>query len=319
MTKILVLLTGGTIGSRAGGGIIDTGAETSYDLIRLYREIYGSDADFEIISPYNILSENLNPGYWEILCDIISGTDPGRYDGIIITHGSDTLSYTSALLGIAFGDTPIPIVLVAGNLPPEDPGSNALANFRNAVCLIKERAISGVFTIYQDDAGKNNVYLATEVMEADPHSHRFLSCRGKPFGEMTDERLAVINPSEKKCDGLPFKPGESVRFDRKVLVIRPYPGLDYNFFSLTGDTAAVLHRLYHSSTACTAKGEYSLLEFIKKCVERGIPFYASPFRLPGADLYAGSKSLLEAGAVPVYELSLEAAYAKLMLKYNRQY
>lgn len=316
MPKILVLLTGGTIGSRARDGVIDADAGAAYDLICLYRASYGGDADFDVLSPYNILSENISPENWETLCGTLSEADFSKYDGIIITHGSDTLSYTSALIGLAFGNAPIPIVLVAGNKPLDEQGSNGMANFRNAVRLIMAKAVSGVFTVYQDDLGKNIVYLGTEITEANPYSHSFSSCRVIPFGEMTEEGLTVLNPQGRKWDEPPLMPCEKIRFDKKTLIIRPYPGQDYRVFNPDGDTAAVLHWLYHSSTASTVGGSCSLMEFIKSCVERGIDFYVAPFKPPGSNLYAGSDSLIQAGAIPLYDISLETAYARLMLKYN---
>lgn len=92
MKKILVILTGGTIGSRVEGKIINTTAASSYRLIQLYNEKYADDTEFEVIQPINILSENLTPIEWGILCNCILELDFEKYEGIIITHGSDTLS-----------------------------------------------------------------------------------------------------------------------------------------------------------------------------------------------------------------------------------
>ena len=116
MKKILVILTGGTIGSKVEGKIINTTAASSYRLLQLYNEKYADDTEFEVIQPINILSENLTPVEWGVLCNCLLELDFEKYEGIIITHGSDTLSYTSALIGTMFENCSIPIVLVASNL-----------------------------------------------------------------------------------------------------------------------------------------------------------------------------------------------------------
>ena len=73
------------------------------------------------------------------------------YDGVIITHGSDTLPYTCAALAFLLRDVPIPLVLVASNYSLGDSRSNGLANFRSAVELIASRQVRGVFTVFQDE------------------------------------------------------------------------------------------------------------------------------------------------------------------------
>lgn len=103
MKKILVILTGGTIGSKVEGKIINTTAASSYRLLQLYNEKYADDTEFEVIQPINILSENLTPVEWGVLCNCLLELNFEKYQGIIITHGSDTLSYTSALIGTMFG------------------------------------------------------------------------------------------------------------------------------------------------------------------------------------------------------------------------
>ena len=168
MKKILVILTGGTIGSKVEGKIINTTAASSYRLLQLYNEKYADDTEFEVIQPINILSENLTPVEWGVLCNCLFELDFEKYQGIIITHGSDTLSYTSALIGTMFENCSIPIVLVASNLALGLPGSNGMNNFRNAVCFIKESHMHGVFTIFENNKGEMPVYLSTHIVESDP-------------------------------------------------------------------------------------------------------------------------------------------------------
>ena len=74
---------------------------------------------------------------------------PDKYDGLIITHGSDTLSYSSAFLGLCLCGLDIPVALTAADLVPDDPRSNAVENLRACVEVI-EKFRRGVFTVYKN-------------------------------------------------------------------------------------------------------------------------------------------------------------------------
>lgn len=320
--KILVVLTGGTIGSKISEKVINVNSAAAYSLIKLYQEQYGADTEFEVIQPLNILSENLMPSYWTILFDCLDKVDFSDYDGMIITHGSDTLAYTSAMAGFCLRHTPIPIVLIAANYALEDKRSNGLANFDSAVCFIREKKVKGVFTIFQNDRKENVVYLPTRIREADTYLDQFSSYGGVDFGKMKDGHFERTvheqNPTVKELNAvnkLPIKRNKA--FERRVLMLHPYPGIDYSSILLKEDVGAVLHCTYHSSTVCEGSGEYSAAAFAKRCKKQGIEVYACSFK--GAEnLYATSAEFLRAGVVPLINISPEAAYAKLVLAYNQK-
>lgn len=313
MKKILVILTGGTIGSKVEGKIINTTAASSYRLLQLYNEKYADDTEFEVIQPINILSENLTPVEWGVLCNCLLELNFEKYQGIIITHGSDTLSYTSALIGTMFENCSIPIVLVASNLALGLPGSNGMNNFRNAVCFIKESHMHGVFTIFENNKGEMPVYLSTHIVESDPFTDQFRSFTGKYFGKMNDEKFVATEnyPCLMESDDILW----NGNFDNKILLIRPYPGLNYNNIDLNSKPKAVLHYMYHSATACTTDG-YSIIDFAKKCNDLGIDFYCASFKNKDAALYDSSAKIVNSGVIPLYNISCEAAYAKLIIMYN---
>ncbi len=322
MKKILVILTGGTIGSRVESNLIDVNPAAAYRLLSLYNEKYAGDDMFEVIQPLNILSENITPKEWTILCDTLSKIECDKYQGIIITHGSDTLAYTSALVGLLYHHLPIPVVLIASNYALDNPRSNGLENFCSAVCLIQDGSARGVFTIFQNEAGENDVFLSTRIVEADNYNDQFGYYGGCPWGHIVDGKLipvdSSINPSLAELnDNKSQLLSENIVFEKDILFIKPYPGLDYRHFDLSRKPKAILHYLYHSSTACTDGKEYSLLEFMKRCKEAGIDFYVASFKNPDAKMYATSKEILDLGGIPLMNISAEAAYIKLLLCYNQ--
>lgn len=101
--KLLFVFTGGTIGSVVSGDYISTDENIPYELIKTYKNRYGLEHSYDVIKPYTELSEQ-NTGETiskliKSIYDAACGKD--TYDGIIVTHGTDTLPYSAAaLLGV---------------------------------------------------------------------------------------------------------------------------------------------------------------------------------------------------------------------------
>ena len=324
MKKILVILTGGTIGSRVEGSTIDVTESSAYELITRYKHSYGDKDTFEVLQVMTILSENMRPEIWTKLVAALWNIAWKDYQGVIITHGSDTLAYTSALIGMLFAHVPVPVVLTAGNYPLSDKRSNGLANFRNSVELIKVQGIRGVFTVYQNPMGENCVYLATRITEADCYQDSFGAFGGSVFGYMAEGELKVcdapVNPTISQlcefCEGRGKLTENPPVFQKQIWMIRPYPGLNYNGMDLSQRPKAILHYLYHSATACTEGEEYSFLRFLKKCSEKGISVYGASYKEVGGVSYITGDAVLKTGIKPMCNISPEAAYMKLMLAYH---
>ena len=322
MKKILVVFTGGTIGSKANNKIINVDEQQGYLLIDMFRERSNQEVDFVTMQPLNILSENCTPKDWSILISAIKNNDGNEFDGVIITHGTDTLPYTAAMISYMFSDTKIPIILTASNYPLDHINSNGINNFISSVEYICNFGIPGIFVVFENNFGKMKMYLGTRVIEANPIDDQFSGFGKIELGSIRDGLLIrnrdSRNPSFAKLvenrEGLKVK---NLNFDNSILAIRPYPGLDYSFFKFgKNKPRAIIHSLYHSSTACIKDGDVSLPEYIKYCTELGIDFYMASFKNITDDLYITSQELLSNGAIPLQNISMEAAITKLWLAYN---
>lgn len=324
MKKILLIFTGGTIGSKTSGGITNVDDTAKYRLIEKYYEKYGDNAEFECIAPLNILSENLALSHWQTLYDAVCEKlgDNSGFSGIIIAHGSDTLAYTAAAMSFLLCGIKIPVVLIAADRSIDDERSNGVANFAAAVDFINNAALPGVFAIYRDKIGKMPVYLGTRLNTADD-TDSFSSYRGVDFGEMINGNFALNHDSRnptandlcKKAVGLQKSP---IKFCKNVLCLSPYPSLDYSFISINPEkTAAVLHSLYHSSTACTSDGDNSLIRFADRLKSQNIPLYLlGAAHFSDECVYQTAAELRECGAVPLHDISQTAAFAKICIAHN---
>lgn len=317
MKKVLVILTGGTIGSTSQNGAVDVSSETAYVITNLYYDKYGRDIEFDVVQPVNILSENITSNIWLELCNCLDNVNCNKYSGIIICHGSDTLTYTSNVVGMLYNKLPLPIVLIASNYELDNEKSNGIINFRSAVSLIK-KGIRGVFVAYSDDKGDNNIYIATRIIEAEPYLDQYGSFDGKPWGKIVDDRLVVnMFPSIEELNS--FKPFNIQRpecFKNKVMLIRPYPDMDYSNIKIDG-VSAVVHYMYHSATACVAGDNTSIINFAKRCKEYGVKLYAASFKDRNIErAYVSSKEILNENVIPLFNISAEAAYVKVLIAEN---
>lgn len=313
MDKILLIFTGGTIGSASVSGIINTDDNAQFLLLNLFKEQYAAhdQVELEIRRPLQILSENLQPVVWGRLIRSIEAEDLSLYTGIIVLHGTDTLAFTAAALALYFNHLPIPLLLVSSNYPLLHAEANGLPNFICAVDYIRQRQRPGVFVSYKNPGQEQIVHIATRLTSSLQLSGDFFSAQGLVYMHYHDGRFVpgmniVLNEGEKV--------GLRADFRRRVLLIRPYPGLDYRMINLDG-VDAVLHDLYHSGTACSSDEygvQHSLLEFAATCRQHNAPLYLAP-ALKRADCYETTQALLEAGVEMIWNMSLEAAYVKLLL------
>lgn len=325
MKKILLIFTGGTIGSKTVGGITNVDSTAKCGLIQKYREQFGNNAEFEVIQPLETLSENLNISHWQTIYNSVCEHLCGKFccDGIIIAHGSDTLAYSAAAMSFLLRGIRIPVVLIAANRQIGDPNSNGTANFAAAVDFIRRAGLPGVFAVYLDENGKIPVYLGTRLLQADD-TDRFHAYRDLHFGEMINgefvRNTANGNPTKAQITAKAVGFHKSaVSFRKNVLCLTPYPSLDYSCINPNPDkTAAVLHGLYHSSTACTDEGCGSLIRFADRLSQKNIPLYllgAGHFN--DESVYETANALRKCGfAVPLHGISQPAAFAKLCIAHN---
>jgi L-asparaginase/Glu-tRNA(Gln) amidotransferase subunit D len=329
MKQILVVFTGGTIGSIASKGTIDTSDKAPFKLLQLFEQSYPNyeSIHFDTLQPIQILSENLAPSAWKSIIEAIETAQPEKYDGIIVTHGTDTLAYSAAALSIYFHALDLPLLLVSSDYPLDNSKGNGLANFICAVEFIKQHIAKGVFVPYRNAGQTMQIHRGSRLtcslqLSGDFYSiqcKNFLQFDGKQFkpdaASTYESQTLAISTSKGKLSGddFPLKPV----FSSRILMVKPYPGLDYSQFRLDS-VDAVLHDLYHSGTACATVHwgkNHSLSEFAKRCNEQGLPLYLAP-AFKSENAYQSTREIIEHGAIMIWNMSIEAAYVKLALAYG---
>ncbi len=315
MKNILLVFTGGTIGSAVSDGVIDTAKTQGFKLLQLFHDIdpQAQAIQFTTLQPLQILSENMAPKAWQIIINAIESQNLVNYDGVIITHGTDTLAYTAAALSFYFNALKVPMLLVSSNYSLDDARANGLSNFRCAVDFIRQTTRAGVFVPYANQNQTMQVHHGARLTCSLQLTGDFYSVQDKPFMRYENQVFTQLDASLPMVSDFSL----SARFSEKIIMIKPYPGFNYKSVNLKqGDV--ILHDLYHSGTACASNewgDKYSLVSFIECCAQQGVAVYLAP-AIKSAAAYQSTQALLELGAKMLWNMSIESVYVKLLLAYG---
>ncbi|MDE5873082.1 MAG: asparaginase domain-containing protein [Lachnospiraceae bacterium] len=285
--NIFVIFTGGTISSSENDGYIGPNEENNYRLINEYRKRNPEKCDgisFSTAKPYYILSENLTGKHINLLADCIDeAVSSDTCDGIIVTHGTDTLQYTAAGLSYIYSDINIPIVLVSSNYILGDSRANGYDNFSAAMDFIMschktaKKNHRGIYVAYKNENEAAVIHHGARLLPHMSYSDKIYSV----------DNLTAYSDSKEPCKidktDMGFIFGDKPRFSEHspITFIRPYPGETY---SLAPEYVhAILLDTYHSGTLCTDSNELRNMLFDAK--SRNIPVF-----LTGAENRMGYES-----------------------------
>lgn len=267
--KILVIFTGGTIGSSSSGDYISPDGGRPYKLLDLYTQKYGAAAEFDTACPYTVLSENMDCSYYpRLLAAVKEGLSAG-YDGIIVTHGSDTLQYTAAVLSYTLGLDCAPVLLVSSNYVLEDSRANGFTNMAAAVDFIAGKYGRGVFVPYANAGEPCRIHRGSRLMPHQPFDDFVYSFGDSYFGYFEDGNFIRNKDYSEKNSGIRYEIVDNCAAESGVMWINPYPGMKYP--QVPADCRAVLLGSYHSGTLCT--GSESLRSFSEDAKSKGVPLY----------------------------------------------
>lgn len=217
--KILVVGLGGTIGSVKTNSI---GLDENN--LKILEYVKREGVSFVGVSPFSVLSENMNIGLWRRLISFLEDVDFGEYQGVVILHGSDTLAFTSSIIANAFPKRKI--VFVASDKPIEDKTANGIENFNNAVDFI----LNGCDDVFVSYGG---MFRANQISSIN-------------IEEKLTSIASILPPVDSR-----------IIYDKNILIVNSYVGMDMNNYNLD-NVDAVLVSMFHSATAPS-----ELVEFAK--------------------------------------------------------
>lgn len=206
MKKILLITTGGTIAcTRTENGLLPAG--------NVSKALSDGLPDVETLAPFSLDSTDLTPVHWRTLYKAAqSACDSGKYGGIVILHGTDTLDYTAALLFHTL-KTAIPVILTGAMTPLSEKDSDGIRNAADALLTARDRRLCGVFAVFGGRVIGGNELVKRCSEEADA----FRSFSGADVGQVRDGTVTLLREPER-AEHFGYPP-----IDRKIAVLKLSP------------------------------------------------------------------------------------------------
>ena len=304
MKRILLLTTGGTIASRP----TEEGLAPGLDGATLSHHL-GSLADRYDLTVRDILqldSSNIQPEEWRLIARHVYEAR-NDFDGIVISHGTDTMAYTASVLTFMVLGIPIPVVLTGAQLPIEHPLTDGVDNLRTALAMAASGR-PGVFLAFN-----RKVMLGCRAVKIRTTDFDAFESVNWPLAASVDGKGLQLHP-----EAIPRQTGECALRDRlcdKVFLIKLTPGLDPEIFDM------LLQMHYRGIVLETfgAGGMHflrrNLLDRLGELTAHGVSVVACSqclYESSDLSIYEVGQRLLECGVIPGRDMTTEAAVTKLM-------
>lgn len=185
LPKVTILHTGGTIASKIDYKTGAVAAQTTPDeLLALYPELHDlANIDAKLVS--NIFSEDMNFGHYNLLAREIQAAVAAGASGVIVTHGTDTMHYTSAAMSFMLQDLGVPVLFVGSQRSSDRGSSDASTNLIAAMRFVTKTEYAGVAICMQNTAGDCHILQGLKA-------RKMHSSRRDAFRAVNTIPLAVI-------------------------------------------------------------------------------------------------------------------------------
>jgi L-asparaginase len=257
-----------------------------------------------VLSLANVDSSNLTPDLWITIGRAIY-QKMQSYDGFVVTHGTDTLCYTSAALSFILQELNKPVVVTGAQVPLEEIGSDGRANLINAV-RVAISDLSEVVVVFGSLIIRGTRAKKTSVFDM----QAFVSVNEVPLGTigLTIKFSSFARSRTRK------KPLLRAFLNENVAMLPIYPGLKPEVLDFLADNhAGIVLEGYGAGNIPNEK--YSLIPAIKKATDRNVPVVVCTQCIVGStemELYQVGRAALDAGAIPAMDMTPETTMVKLM-------
>jgi L-asparaginase len=312
--RIHVAYTGGTFGMVAGESGWEPGAGIAADIARLGsaglpRATPRARLCVREYSPV-IDSADVTPAaWWRLAADVAANCE--EFDGFVVIHGTDTMSFTASALSFVLRGLGKPVVLTGAQIPLGQPGSDAEANLCGAVETAANAAVREVCIYFGGRLlrGNRSTKVSAQALDA------FRSPNYPDLGaaDAADRRVEVrtehlLVHHEHTAFAAPSVDAPDVR------VVDVFPGMTDTYLAaaLNASPGGVVLRCYGSGTGPVAQA--STLRVLSDAAERGVVLVAvSQCASGGVELrkYVPGVRLADAAVVDGGDMTTEAAFAKL--------
>ena len=300
--KILLLTTGGTIASLPGGEGLEpqrsSVMEREINQLRTYYDITVRDL-------ICLDSSNITPSEWQLIAEAVFTQRLG-FDGIVISHGTDTMAYTASAVTFMLPNIDLPVVFTGSQLPLADMLSDGPDNLRTAFAMAAS-GYPGVFLAFDRKVmlGCRAVKIRASGFSA------FESVNARYAGMVSNQGMLVDEAVIPKASGAPRLCKE---VNSNVFLLKLTPGLSPDVFDALvqmGYKGIVIEAFGLGGINVLHKG----LAGIHRAVEQGVSVVVTTqclYDSANLGVYQVGTKLLELGVIQGKDMTTEAAMTKLM-------
>ncbi len=272
---------------------------------------------------FSIPSEDMTPAHWEKIAQDAAAQIKDGAEGIVITHGTDTMHYTSAALSFMLQRVPCPIILT-GSQRSSDRGSSDAESNVHASLIAAKADLSGVYICMHENLSDDccAILFGTKVRKM--HTTRrdaFRSINVLPAGRvhLKQERFDKISPSCKARNPT-AKPQLQNKLNTNVALQYIYPGMKPQMISaLSKYDGVVLSGLALAHLPINLGNDplaIPILEEVKELISSGVCVFLASQCIYGRvdmDVYTYGRAIKDAGIFGNgCDMTPETAYVKLM-------
>ncbi len=306
--KVFLLGTGGTIASYVD---YETGAvkpaRTVQEMLYAQPDLAKiATIDAEII--LNILSEDVQKKDWiNIAKKVYEKAD--QEEGVVITHGTDVLSFTSSAIAFLLENPKAPVVFTASQRSPDRPSSDAFFNLSGAV-KVAQSDVGQVCVVMHSSTSDDSLYIHSGVRLRKMHSSRrdaFKSINTEPIG-MIDKNLEIHWRNYERLSKKPMKLYD--KMSERVGLLYFYPGMSEELFNKFADIndgliiagtglGHMTNRFISQVSDYTNQGK--IIGMTTQCLYGSVDM----------DVYTTGRNLQKAGIIPLQDMLPEVAFTKL--------
>ncbi len=172
LPTISILHTGGTIASKVDyrtGGV--TARFTPQEILEMFPELREmSNIESRLIR--NMWSEDMRFAHYNLMADEVEKEIKKGVDGIIITHGTDTMHYSAAALAFMLEDLPVPVILVGAQRSSDRGSTDAAGNLINATYFIANSDFAGVAICMHETSNDSSCLILPATKTRKMHTSR---------------------------------------------------------------------------------------------------------------------------------------------------
>lgn len=306
MKKILMITTGGTIASiPSNNGLIPK--ISGKDIISLMPELKNI-CTIDTLELLNIDSSNISKKHYILMLDTLE-KNYDNYDGFVITHGTDTMAYSSSMLSCAIDNLSKPVVFTGSQLPLKAKATDAYRNLYDAFLAASDN-VYGVFLAFNGD-----IHYGDSVKKVYSENFTgFLSINNKTAGK-SDNNKIIWNKLYKNHN---IKPVFNKNISEKVFVLKMIPSLKPDIIDVLINMGykGIIIEGYGAGGVPTADCENNFIPAIQKAIKQDVAIVCATQCLYDGvhlDKYPMGIMAEKYGAISCKNITLEKALAKLMI------